>query len=423
MLIHSNMSLETYIPEEKAYAFDKVVALAEASNVALKVVIQELNDELWIKMRDDGSWVLSGSDNTGGFYGPGRVVNKTRWLQQMWWRYLQARWGYSTSIHSWELTNEGDPGLVRHYELTDELGKFMHCRVFGTAVGSGDGAKCNLNHPNAHLVTTSFWQWFPAPEFWANTKYPNVDYADVHAYVSTSFAPLSERTLMQWDSRYLHTWHSQNLRGLNVGKPIVRGETGLDAVDNQSESVLGVSRDTTGVWLHNFLWSALDSGGLYELYWWTTHIWTSSFDHRPQYLGPTNFLRDVPLNKGGYVDWGGTVSNSALKVFGQKNISAGGLILWVQNAAYTWKNVVDGVSIAAQSGEVVVPGFVAGRTYQLERWNTQVPGGQITTTQSLVADGSGSLRIGVTSLQTDAAFKIRASTGGPAAPSDVHVFQ
>ena len=85
-----------------------------------------------------------------------------------------------------------DPWLAAHYELADEFGKFMHCRAFGVEPGPGDGAACSLPHPNAHMVTTSFWHSFPAVQFWMNSKYPNVDYADVHAYVSTSYAPLAD---------------------------------------------------------------------------------------------------------------------------------------------------------------------------------------------------------------------------------------
>ena len=92
-----------------------------------------------------------------------------RWLQRAWWRYLQARWGYSPNIHSWELVNEGDPTNDRHYTLADEFGKYM--RQFA---------------PNQHLVTTSFWHSLPATAFWKNASYPNLDYVDLHAYVSTS---------------------------------------------------------------------------------------------------------------------------------------------------------------------------------------------------------------------------------------------
>ncbi len=355
-------------------------------------------------------------DHEEGFYGLGRVVNRTRWLQQVWWRYLQARWGYSTAIHSWELANEASPFLTKHFEMADEFGKFMHCRVFGVDPGAAAGAKCPLDHPNDHMVTTSFWQWFPT-EFWANASYPNVDYADVHAYVSTSYAPLSERQSMQWDAAHFHVWHSQDVASRRVSKPVVRGEAGLDSTSEQNENVLGLTRDTAGVWLHNYLWSTLDSGGLYELYWWNVHIWGTGYDHRPQYRALRRFLEGIPLNRGGYVDWGGTVSNPALRVVGQKDTAAGGLHLWVQNRQHTWKNVVDGVAIPPASGEIVVPGFRPSTPYQLERWDpTWV--GRVAATESVVADASGNLRIPVTSLRTDVALKIGA---GPRAPTGLHL--
>jgi hypothetical protein len=421
MMIKPSMEHQLYIPEEKAYALDKIVESAERNGVYLKLVVLEKEDEIYRKIEDNGAWVVT-QDNLDGFYGVGRVVNKTRWLQQMWWRYLQARWGYSPSIHSWELTNEGDPSLQKHYELADEFGKFMHCRAFSVEPGSGDGARCSLDHPNNHLVTTSFWAWFPAPEFWANSRYPNVDYADVHAYISTSFAPLADRQLMQWDAAYYHTWHSKYLAGLRVGKPIMRGEAGLDSTTQQSESVLGLNRDLTGVWLHNYLWSGLDSGALSEVYWWTTHIWNGSVDHRHKYKAMRAFAADLPLNKGGYVDWGGTVSTASLRAVGQKNSVSGAMHLWVQNSQHTWKNVVDGVSIAPVSGTVVVPGFRTGVTYTLERWDTYAPGGRIASVENLVTDSQGNLRIAITSLHTDVALKVRPTNAGvPTTPTNVRV--
>ena len=39
--------------------------------------------------------------------------------------------------------------------------------------------------PSRHMVTTSFWHSFPNLEFWSNPDYPDIDYADMHAYIST----------------------------------------------------------------------------------------------------------------------------------------------------------------------------------------------------------------------------------------------
>ena len=91
-------------------------------------------------------------------------------------------------------------------------------------------------------------------------------------------------------------------------KPVVRGEAGLDVPGRQDERALGVQRDLSGAWLHDFLWSGLDSGGLYELYWWRSHIWNDQHDARSTYRLVNLFLSDLDLNKGGYADWHGTSS-------------------------------------------------------------------------------------------------------------------
>ena len=98
----------------------------------------EISDIITIQDKftfNDGAFGGFREDNEN-FYGDYRNNHtKTRWLQRAWWRYLQARWGYSPNIHSWELLNEGDPDVYslglskvgRHQMLADELGKFMHC--------------------------------------------------------------------------------------------------------------------------------------------------------------------------------------------------------------------------------------------------------------------------------------------------------
>ena len=237
VLTRPSMEYQLYIPQARAWAFDRIVEHAERTGVHLKVVVMEKDDEIYQKMADDGTFVTS-SDNAQGVYGTGRAVNKTRWLQQAWWRYLQARWGYSPSIHSWELVNEGDPASRRHYEAADAFGGFMHYGVFDEAETAG------FDHPNDHLVTTSFWHSFPASEFWANPQYRHLDYADLHAYVSTSFAPPAEKQKMQWDAAYYHTWHSQAVVAAHLGKPVVRGEAGMDSPSRQDEFILGLQRES-----------------------------------------------------------------------------------------------------------------------------------------------------------------------------------
>jgi hypothetical protein len=165
--------------------------------------------------------------------------------------------------------------MTRHYELTDEMGTYLHCQVFGVETTPVEAQKCTYSHPNRHMVTTSFWHSFPAEQLWKNASYPNIDYADVHAYISASAIGIGSAGLekMQWEAAYYHLGHSQALGGWAIGRPIVRGEAGIDSVDQQIEQP-GLMQDQHGVWLHNFLWSTLDPGGLIELYWWGDNIKT-----------------------------------------------------------------------------------------------------------------------------------------------------
>jgi hypothetical protein len=90
-----------------------------------------------------------------------------RWLQQAWWRYLIARWGYSPAIHSFEYVNEGDPYNSNHYNAANAMSQYL-----------------DDHDPSHHMGTTSFWAAFPNAEFWSNTSYPAIDYADLHQYVN-----------------------------------------------------------------------------------------------------------------------------------------------------------------------------------------------------------------------------------------------
>jgi hypothetical protein len=275
----------------------------------------------------------------------------------------------------------------------------MHYGVFGEAARSG------FDHPNDHLVTTSFWHSFPAKEFWANPQYPHVDYADIHAYVSTSFAAPAEKDRMKLDEAYYHLWHSQAVAAARVGKPVVRGEAGLDLPSRQDERALGLQRDRAGVWLHNFLWAGLDAGALYEIYWWRSHIAGPQGDHRSHYRRVSSFLATLDLNKGGYVDWGGTVSTPALRVVGQKHGAAGRMHLWIQNTAHTWKAVADAVPVEPASGSINVPGFVAGRDYDvdwLDTWTDRAP-----DRRQVKADKAGALALQVNALTSDVAVSVR----------------
>jgi hypothetical protein len=170
-----------------AAQWDLYIQSAEKHGVYLKLVIDEKNEWIRDHLGADGKMTATGS-NANFYAGPG---TKVRWLEQAWWRYLIARWGYSTAVHSYEYVNEGDPYDGRLYEATEAMAKYFH-----------------ENDPMKPLVTTSFWAAFPNKEFWSNPAYGDVDYADVHAYISTGWGLTSSfvsGSLLETRAGYVHT--------------------------------------------------------------------------------------------------------------------------------------------------------------------------------------------------------------------------
>ncbi len=412
-----SMEHHKYFEQRFSYAFDQVIESARQNNVFLKVVVLEAGEDIfqWL----DANGVL-GSGSGANFYGNYRSVTAGRWLQQAWWRYLQARWGYATSVHSWELVNEGDPSLDRHYVLADEFGKYM--RQFA---------------PNHHLVTTSFWHSLPVAAFWRNASYPNIDYADLHAYVSTSqtgdvnIAAAKDpvvvarcgtsnscfKQAMAFDAALNHSEHSLQSLDRLIGKPLVRGETGLDSPTVQQEDV-NLQRDTRGVWLHNLVWSQIDAGAMHDLYWWFENLRrqpgpdgsTANGLHevfRPYY----DFMTGLPVNNGRYQNAGAAVSNpNDVRVLGQKDVTNRRAHLWIQNRKHTWCAVVGGVQNCPYTwdgsrlnGTVTVTGFVPGASYPAQ-WVYFDNAGSATqpAATTVTADGAGNLALNLGSLPSSA---------------------
>jgi hypothetical protein len=403
------MAHHLYFEQRNSRAFDKVVELAETHGVYLRPVIHEKNEWIHNHIGFDGEFTWTGSNNN--FYGNRRTETKTRWLQQQWWRYLQARWGYSTSIHSWELLNEGDPTNDRHHILADELGAYM--RQFA---------------PNHHLVSTSTWHSFPKTAFWTNWNYPNVDFADVHLYVprDASYTVRIDNSQPQvagandYADTAAATYNLATLIGA-IGKPVIRGETGF-VVSGSEPPDPQLLPDRDGVWLHNFIWGGIGPGGLIESYWYDRfHIYGRSgdgVDLRNRFRSYYEFIKDVPLNSGSYRDAAATSSNPLLRAWGQKDTANGRLHLWIQNKEHTWRNVLAG-PVPPASGVVTVSGFSPNTPHSVEWWDTRA--GTTTGTETLFSDSTGALVIEVMNLQSDMAVRIGENTGGPLPPRNLRI--
>ncbi len=164
VLRKNRFAYHLYFDQQPSWQWDYVFEKAAQSGVAIRPVILEKND--WIANHIDENGNLVGTyyelDNNRFYARPNTPVRR---FHEYFWRYLIARWGYSTAVHSWELMNEGDPFNGNHYAQANDFGQYMH-----------------IHDPHGHLVTTSNWHSFPIVEFWSNPAYSEVDYADMHVY-------------------------------------------------------------------------------------------------------------------------------------------------------------------------------------------------------------------------------------------------
>lgn len=379
--------IHTYVEPRAAAFFDWQVEQSEQNGVYQKYVVHDKNDPIQAQLRKDGTFAPW--DQWGdGYYQD--YNTKARWLLRQWYRYLAARWGYSTAIHSWELNNEGDPNDYWHWVAAQE---------FARDIKSYD------SHP--HLATTSLWCCW-RPDYWGNKsgEFPDLGYADLHEYTG------NPQTISQFLGYDMAAWLSEVTKVIaadSIGKPTIIGETGIVALGGSSP-IGDLQSPNPGVWYHNLLWASLSPGSVTAPnYWWSEHIREIN---REAISKPfSEFVSSLDVNKGGYVDVLASVSNTKIRAWGQKNLAKDKAYLWIQNSDHTWKNVMnqfganDG-NVSLQSGTVTIR-MNPTISYTIEWWDTYT-GTKTTTTQS--SNSSGDLALTISNLGKDTAIKIYSST-------------
>jgi hypothetical protein len=215
-----------YFDPMNSALWDMFIHSAERHGVFLKLVIDEKNE--WIRNRINSSGQMVENASNNNFYAsPG---TKGRWLQEAWWRYIIARWGYSTAIHSFEYINEGDPYSGRHHDAANAMGRYFR-----------------ENDPSRHMVTTSFWSAFPNKELWSNPNFPYLDYAGIHAYISTGWgltANLLESHRVETNTAHVKTGN---------------GSARISGTDNDSQAITprGLVIQGAGEWIVRY-WMKAD---------------------------------------------------------------------------------------------------------------------------------------------------------------------
>ena len=403
---NSKADQHTYVEQRPAAYLDWQIEQAEKNDIFLKLVVHDKNDWIQNHLKTTGEFVLPKGD---GYYQPENT--KARWLMRQWYRYLVARWGYSTAIHSWELNNEGHPGTedydpgpagIAHYQTAEEFGKYLH---------QIDA------HP--HLTTTSFWCCW-RPTFWQQSKH--LDYADLHQYsedrledqINSTYTYAYDMALWNYDV-------AQVIAQKPVNKPVMRAETGImePGRNVQSSDLLKVN---PGVWYHNLLWSQIGPYPLFDTgYFFTRHFYDKDGNKiiNKEAISKVffNFVSTLDVNQGGYVDLAANVSNPKIRVWGQKNYVKQKAFFWIQNSDHTWKNVLNGIK-SSESANISI--FLNPRTeYIIDWWNTcserETSGctGGIIKTETKTSGTRGKIELTVNDLVDDVAVKISSQAPPP----------
>jgi PKD repeat protein len=372
LMINCSADLHNYVEPGPAAYFDWQVEQGEQYGVYFKYVVHDKRDWIQSHLNQYGLFTNSGD----GYYQDSDT--RARWLLEQWWRYLIARWGYSTAIHSWELNNEGPPNDPAHFQTAQDFAEFMH---------SYD------SHP--HLATTSFWSSW-VPDLWLDREnYPALDYANIHEYIQD---PEAAYDIAGWLMN-----SSAKVFDEQVDMPVMKGETGIGGPSSSFYKYL--SEANPGIWYHNLLWAQLSSGPIYNPnYWWSEHLKVIDLG---KITSPFHaFIQDLELNQGGYEDAQASSENPVLRLVGQKNLSTGHAHLWIQNKQHTWRNVMgveNPTAVTPQSGQVTFQ-MKPSSPYKIEFWDTY--SGEIARRESIDSDVNGFVVINIDRLESDLAVKL-----------------
>ncbi len=311
---------------------------------------------------------------------PGHQVSVSAWVKS------QNTYGYSESpwknqgLYLWFSQNGGDfAGYPSTGDLTGPQGTYDWQQVQVTFTVPA----------NANLLGVQ-------PRYWFNNNSANgyfwID--DIVVQDLTTGAILNYNGGFEYqDSESYdvaggHQAYSILTHSFENGKPSVRGEVGFCYPQRFTNPYKGYSYtgedqslvdNTAGIWWKKWVWSNVDAGGLYEIYWWNQVLLTGNFLYGKAYQ---NFMAGIPLSNGNYVEAAAAVSNPQLRVMGQKDLVNNRAHLWIDNVKCTWYNIVSGVNIPPVNGTLTLSGLKTG-TYTVEWWDTTA--GAITQTQQVPA--------------------------------------
>lgn len=373
--------------QANAFAFDQIVKQAEGQGVKMILTLEDVNSFTY-------NWPKSlyNSANGGPCAQPSCIFTNTVALQdeRALYRYVVARWGYSTSILSWELWNEIN-------ELRWSTSGWDWPTVVAWHKSMADYIQSIDAH--GHLVNTSTGSFYLDPTLYGMNE---MGLAEMHAYYQTGSPDPHVDPLGQSMAALVRYWGGLAYTSV-VSKPVVVGEYGLVNASWQDSPYL--ISDTNGLNVHEALWAGLFSGmastplswdrSQHTSLWWAHYKAVAAFFDGECLCG----LSPSPISA-----TGGLVA--------QALSGTQAVFVWVDNPQNTWWDAVNMTPTQSLTGQVVITGLQPATLYTVEPWDTY--GGTAGVSYAATADGSGSLSLPVSGLMTDEAFKVRLPSAPPA---------
>lgn len=268
---HTPGTLNRY-SQEGAWKLDHVFSLAEANGIYLMLCL----DHHGMYQADDKGW--GGTNNFWNRSNPystdlgGPCANADEFFTspeaakfyEKRLRYLIARYGYSTHLHSWQFFNEID-NIYRQKVIVPEHVLEWHKRM---------APVLKRMDPYGHLVTTSLTGGSQRDEYW---QIPGMDYTMYHSYGD----PAPGRRVSLIAARY----HK------DFKKPFMIGEYGTSAYK------LNLDNDPYLRGFRQILWCGVTSGSCgTAMSWWWEDI--HSQDLYPVYAALSRIVNEAGWNEG-----------------------------------------------------------------------------------------------------------------------------
>jgi hypothetical protein len=333
---------------DNAWKLDTILEIAQRNGISVMLCLGtygEFNEGGYF---NEGQWKANPYNvaNGGPCSKPEEFwTNATaRKLYQRRLRYLAARYGHRTNLHSWEFWNEAKAPAP----WVAEMARFLK--------GSGE-FQGRPADPYGHLVTTTYGE----AAVW---EIPEIDYTQTHSYGTGNYA--DHAPVLYKEARN----HDR------FGKPHWSAEFGIDwrSPDNKYDP------DGIGLNLHNALWaSALsgDAGGAL-IWWWDSYVHPKRL--YPHFGALQRFTDTVPWTDPGWkpLKAEATASGHAL------NDSAGNTITprivgivngrkafaWVQNPESNWKNQYEKKAVSPLGQIELTLGDLPSGKYGVKWWDT-----------------------------------------------------